>query len=338
MVTFKNFVDVERICQLLGITKYTINSKGLVDVNGSVFLNNFKTNSKFMNYMKDNYRFTNLVQLPIKFGKVDGSFHCIQNELETLEGCPKIVGEGFYCGKNNLTTLKGGPQEVGSIFDCAYNHLSSLEHCPKFTEATIVEFDCSENCLKDLKGCPDKPYDRFNCSANEIETLEGGPQIVNDMYDCSHNNLTSLNGAPKETCDFDCSGNKLKSLHGGPKILTGHFYCNDNSLLTVAGGPDEVEYLYPYENPVEDIFIEFKKAVFGDEDYDDETEYGDDEGQSMKAYFIVKKAIDDFDFIRRNRVIKSRFKEALEDAATRYRGRNHVVTLPKSLHNYKLID
>ncbi len=66
--------------------KWTLNSEGKVDVEGSVK----------MFYM-------NLTEIPIKFGKVTGNFDCSENNLTTLENCPTFVGGNFICSNNNLT-------------------------------------------------------------------------------------------------------------------------------------------------------------------------------------------------------------------------------------------
>ena len=118
-------VEIEAWCEEMGIENYTINSKGEIDVAGSVWLNN-----------KD------IKELPYKFGYVSKSFSlrecknlislkncpnivgvqfscskCIK--LESLEGCPKEVGGNFYCDKCiSLNSLKGCPQEVGGEFCC----------------------------------------------------------------------------------------------------------------------------------------------------------------------------------------------------------------------------
>jgi hypothetical protein len=105
--------DIDSICRKYGITNYTVHPDGTVDVDGDVDL-----------YEKK------LTRLPIKFGKVSGSFWCSSNELTTLEGCPSSVGGHFYCDNNQLTTLKGGPKEVGGSFFCSRNKLTTLEGCP----------------------------------------------------------------------------------------------------------------------------------------------------------------------------------------------------------------
>jgi hypothetical protein len=54
---------------------YTTQSDGTVDVNGDVNMYNMK-----------------LTEIPVKFGKVTGNFHCDNNQLISLEGAPQSVG------------------------------------------------------------------------------------------------------------------------------------------------------------------------------------------------------------------------------------------------------
>lgn len=55
-------------------------------------------------------------KLPFKFGKVTCNFYCSDNNLTTLEGCPKYIGGDFYCSYNSLTSLKGCPKYIGGSF------------------------------------------------------------------------------------------------------------------------------------------------------------------------------------------------------------------------------
>jgi len=48
-----------------------------------------------------------LIRLPVKFGKVGGSFSCFDNKLTSLEGAPSQVGRYFACSYNQLTSLVG---------------------------------------------------------------------------------------------------------------------------------------------------------------------------------------------------------------------------------------
>ena len=98
--------DIDSICKKYGIKNYTINEDGTVDVDGSVDLSE-----------------RNLSKLPLKFGRVTGSFYCMHNQLTTLEGCPVEVGGYFNCGSNKLTSLEGCPRVVGGEFYCKDNPL-----------------------------------------------------------------------------------------------------------------------------------------------------------------------------------------------------------------------
>ena len=93
---------------------WSVNSEGLVDVEGSFYC-----------YGQELEDF-----LGIRFGKVSGNFFCGDNQLRTLEGSPREVGESFYCDGNQLRTLEGAPSEVGGVFYCDRNPLISLEGAP----------------------------------------------------------------------------------------------------------------------------------------------------------------------------------------------------------------
>ena len=102
--------EIHNICEKYDIRNYTINPDGSIDVEGSVYLFNM-----------------NLDKLPLKFNKVGGYFGCSNNNLTSLEGCPKEVGDIFYCSSNKLTSLKGGPEKVYDMFYCGGNPLESLD-------------------------------------------------------------------------------------------------------------------------------------------------------------------------------------------------------------------
>ena len=100
---------IQSVCQKYGITNYTINDDGSIDVNGDVDLYD-----------------AGLTKLPLKFGFVGGYFDCRYNNLTTLEGGPREVGGDFNCSRNKLTTLEGGPRQVGGYFDCSCNKVHKI--------------------------------------------------------------------------------------------------------------------------------------------------------------------------------------------------------------------
>jgi len=112
---FENFEDIHKICEKYGITVYTINTDGSIDVDDNVDLNDF-----------------GLTKLPLKFNKVSGNFECYYNKLTTLEGSPKSVGGDFYCVDNNLTTLDFAPKLLGGNFKCIdnpiYDQLGDIDY------------------------------------------------------------------------------------------------------------------------------------------------------------------------------------------------------------------
>ncbi len=190
---------------------------------------------------------------------IDGSFVCDNNQLTTLEGCPKEVGGYFWCNQNQLTTLEGGPKEVGGSFNCYNNRLTTLVGGPEKVSGNFIchhnqlttleggpkevggSFWCHGNQLTTLKGCPKEVGGDFNCYHNQLTTLEGGPKEVGGDFICSHNQLATLEGAPEEVgCRFSCSDNQLTTLVGAPKEVGGDFDCSDNQLTTLEWAPEEV--------------------------------------------------------------------------------------------------
>ena len=76
----------------------------------------------------------NLTKLPdiLKYiNVVGGNFHCGNNNLISLEGCPKSVGRSFWCDNNQLTSLKSCPKYIGSDFTFSGN-IKNLDHWPEF--------------------------------------------------------------------------------------------------------------------------------------------------------------------------------------------------------------
>jgi len=44
-----------------------------------------------------------LTEIPVKFGRVDGSFYCNNNNLTTLSNCPDYIEGNIYFHNNNIT-------------------------------------------------------------------------------------------------------------------------------------------------------------------------------------------------------------------------------------------
>ena len=102
--------EIHDICEKYGISNYSINLDGSIDVNEDVCLSGYM-----------------LGKLPLKFNYVRGSFYCTSCSLTNLIGCPKIVGKSFYCRNNKLTTLQYSPEIVNGRYYFKYNPLETLD-------------------------------------------------------------------------------------------------------------------------------------------------------------------------------------------------------------------
>lgn len=143
-----------------------------------------------------NFEDSGITELPLLKNKVTNSLYLYKNNLVTLQGCPKEVGEIFDCSYNKLKSLKDSPKVVGSHYYCNNNKLKKFENT--LPEKISGKFDCSYNKLKTLEGSPKIILGRFRCFNNKLKTLEGGPEFVDGDYDCNYNKLKTLKGCAKE--------------------------------------------------------------------------------------------------------------------------------------------
>jgi len=139
-----------------------------------------------------------------------GDFYCFNNQLTSLEFCPKEVGGSFHCSNNQLTSLEFCPKEVSGNFGCYNNQFTSLEFCPKEVGGN---FWCSDNKLTSLEFCPKEVGGYFNCSNNQLTSLEFCPKEVGGNFGCYNNQLTSL-----------------ADIHKHLKKMNGKFYAYDNPI------------------------------------------------------------------------------------------------------------
>ncbi|MFT5249720.1 MAG: hypothetical protein ACI93P_001448 [bacterium] len=171
-----NRIEVDTILKKYNIrlSKYNIDNEGRIDVEGDV-----------------EFRYTNLNYLPLKFGKVNGSFNCSGLTLQSLKGAPSYVKYDFRCENNALTSLKYGPKHVGGSYNCSNNKLETLTGC-----ATEIgrDFVCKHNKLKSLHGSPIEFYGRFNCSHNLLTSFAGAPETFRGAIYANSNYLINLKG------------------------------------------------------------------------------------------------------------------------------------------------
>jgi hypothetical protein len=89
---YQSEAEVAEICQRYGIENWTLNSNGLIDVDGRVDLEDLEGSK--------------LTKLPLKFGHVT-CFFCSHNRLTSLEGAPHTVDDDFWCINNDIRSFEG---------------------------------------------------------------------------------------------------------------------------------------------------------------------------------------------------------------------------------------
>lgn len=114
---------------------WEINTKGEVDVKGSVGLISSYTHDK----------------IPVKFGHVQGLFDARDLDLRSLENSPTRVDGGFKVSNNLLTSLAHAPERVGGDFEAQNNpKLTSLDFAHTQIEADLDIQNCA---LTNLNSC-----------------------------------------------------------------------------------------------------------------------------------------------------------------------------------------
>ncbi len=181
---FNNEQEIHDICKEYGITNYTINPDGTIDVDGDVDL-------------CDNI----LSKIPILFNKISGNLFIYSCGLKTLEGFPNYIGGDLDISLNNLTSLDGCPEYIGGSLICYRNKLTSLKGCPNY----IKSIYCSNNKITTLIGIPSIVYD-LDIDSNPISIIDSSIEVKN---------IISISNT-----NFD---NKIKSLSQDKlKILFEH--------------------------------------------------------------------------------------------------------------------
>ena len=160
-------------------------------------------------------------------------------QLTTLIGLniSEICDDYFICSHNELTSLEGAPKEVGNFFDCSYNELTTLKGAPKEVGNF---FDCSNNELTSLKYSPIKVGGSFNCSTNKLISLEYTHKYVDGIFECSNNLLTNLDYFPEYIGnDLYCYGNDWAKPIPYKIMTKFNLHCIDNET--------DNKYVYNYK-------------------------------------------------------------------------------------------
>ena len=155
----KNYTmeTIHDICNRYNITNYTINEDGSIDVNGNVNLIGY-----------------GLTELPLRFNRVGGFFRCSNNQLTSLKGGPRWIGDDFYCRYNDLTSLEFSPDYVGCDFDCSNNNQLTDNYC----DSEIIG-----NFYTKLKQ-NGLILDKYNKATNykEFQKMYKRKKILNDIF------------------------------------------------------------------------------------------------------------------------------------------------------------
>jgi len=239
-----------------------------------------------------------------------------ENFKEIQDICQKYGIRNYTINSDGLVDVRGNvelsykkltqlPLKFGTVlgsFHCEDNFLTTLEGSPLEVGRN---FWCHSNCLTTLEGCSKKVGRDFVCHNNQLTTLKGGPQEVGEDFWCHNNLLTTLEGSVRETGhDFYCFNNKLVTLEGGPKKVGRNFWCYDNNLVSLEGGPDEVGGSFRCSgNPIYRIVGLFK-------DYEE-----------------FKTLLDDYSYLRGNKIIRVRFQEACIEAG---------IEMPQKIEGYDI--
>jgi len=227
----------------------------------------------------------------IQFNEVGKTFNCVECDLTTLRGCPKIVHGDYICDNNHLTSLEFGPIYVMTSFLCGSNRLSGSE-IRKFKEKLNItknaENNISEEFIKNSdklsslnigrtalikkwienlrKKCDEDRIDAPNITLNPDNTLDVHynlfiPDNFGDMPEYIQFN--------KVGGHFNCKGSELTTLRGCPRWVNKDYICDFNRLTSLEFGPDFIGGCFTCSNNYELSIKEierFKKKLGADEE------------------------------------------------------------------------
>jgi hypothetical protein len=118
-----------------------------------------------------------ITEFKIQFYIAPKTFSCIDQELTTLKGSPRVCFDSFNVSGNRLKNLKGGPKIVSGTYDVRNNELTSLEGIP---EKLTKEFKCQHNKLTSIKDLP-LELEWLHIQNNPIKGFKGIHQIVHSL-------------------------------------------------------------------------------------------------------------------------------------------------------------
>jgi hypothetical protein len=151
---------IEKWLNNMGIKDYKLTKKNLINVYNSVMINDKDIND-FPEY--------------IRFNHIMGGFHCNNNNLFSLKGCPYTVSGSFMASFNKLYSLKNGPYVVKESYGASHNKLESLEGIAEIIEKSIY---INDNNLKNLEYIPGIIKGDLNIAENPLQTLKYFPDEI----------------------------------------------------------------------------------------------------------------------------------------------------------------
>lgn len=129
--------------------------------------------------------------------KTSGSFHCENNYLSSLIGCPSKNVTTFDCSNNHLTSLQYSPKEVDEVFNCSDNKsLYTLRYCPQKIKN---DFDFASCNIVSLIYLPEYVGGYIFGGANKISCVNNFPKFLRGKMNLENNPITSID----ENIDVD---------------------------------------------------------------------------------------------------------------------------------------
>jgi hypothetical protein len=171
--SFRTEQEIIDLCLEYGLGSYQIRDDGSIDASSTINLS---------------CKLEDLKQLPLTFNEAHGYFGCRDNNLTTLEGCPKKVLSGdFSCSGNRLTSLEHSPKIVEGHFICgAINDITSLEGLENtYITGELDTWGCGK--LYSLKGFP-KKVGSFDCWYTPIK-----PIYDTFIQECDYDTMRKFN-------------------------------------------------------------------------------------------------------------------------------------------------
>lgn len=234
--------DIEETLKKFGITKYTIRPDKRVDVDGDVILK-LDSGDRYSRRAD-----TETQQIPIKFGKVTGSFTVGAFDASKYDPDWYTAARGIWNKPNsfqgqsipttNLRSLKGFPEWVGGDFCIVGLTTESLEGCPPHVGGHFIAAGLSR--IGNLVGGPVDVGGNYDVSASACKSTKGldGARIGRSLV-LNHTQVTHLDGkAASVGLDVEISCTPLRTTIGLPDRVDRDCYIREcKNLVTLRGMP-----------------------------------------------------------------------------------------------------